>query len=72
MKLSRPKEYIELLIDSMVKDVRKATEIYFRQTFSGDTPLYQVESEYRAAWDKIDDVKEEILEILEAFKCKED
>lgn len=73
--ISKPKEYIDLLLTDMVKAVQNATLKYVQDTYRGNRPIYECQAELNLELEKIDKTKQEIkyvISLIEQDKQNED
>lgn len=62
--ISKPKEYIDLLLTDMVKNVQQATIEYVRNTYQGNVPIYKCKEDLDKRLEIIDKTKQEIKYII--------
>lgn len=62
--ISKPKEYISMLLNDMIKSVEIAVKNYYEETFYQKYPLPESSDRLRKALDRVDEVKKEIFYVL--------
>jgi septin family protein len=66
MKLSRPSEYVNILIQDMLKGVQIATEKLYYERYHNVCSLHESQERYNACFERIEEIKKEIISICEA------
>jgi len=66
--ISKPKEYIDLLLNDMVKTVQIATKNFFDETYHNRCSLLDAHERLDKAMKKIDELKEEIFFVISLVK----
>jgi hypothetical protein len=70
--LSKPKEYISLLIEEMKKIMHHAFINYYEETFRGMCPLHVSKEKLDAEMNKVDKLRDEIIFICGQLQNNEE
>lgn len=62
--ISKPKEYIDMLLKDLVQEVQLAVKNYYEETFYRKCPMPESSDRLREALKKTDEVKKEIFYVL--------
>jgi len=71
MKLSKPKEYIDILLSDMTKIFRVAYTDYYEQKLFRQCPNYALEESLKERLLKAETLKIEIKEIIDSLQSEE-
>ncbi len=62
--ISKPKEYIDILLHDLVKTIQIATKNFFDETYHNRCALVDAHDRLTKSMDKVDLIKEEIFYII--------
>lgn len=65
MILSRPKEYIEVLLKEIIDITKNATNNMVHENFKGMCPFHESRDRFDSHMKKVEEIKKEILAICE-------
>ena len=65
MQISRPKEYIDILLKEIIEITKHATNNMVHENFKGICPFHESSERFENKMEKVEELKKEILTICE-------
>lgn len=62
--ISKPKEYIDILLNDLVKHVQMATRNYFEERFRGEFHANDSHNRLEESMKRVDEIKSEIFYVI--------